>query len=178
MIVFGRLLSASALIVLTVAKVQAGDGPCVWYHLPKNITQRALAAGFEGGPGALSASISPDQMLQAEKICGLTAKNAVPLRKAEAGYMLQVLSEQWLLENGRISTQQLSGAWITMEKKAKARMERWAVTLNHDPEGYSDAYQSFVTALGNPAHLPSDSKPKVLTYLQGRALREIYEPQF
>lgn len=171
-----RLLSIFS-ILLSATAAQAGDGRCVWSHLPVFMQQRALAAGLDGGPSALSAEIPPDQLAQSEQICGLTAKNAEALRKAESGYMLQVLAERWLADNAQLSVQRLDSAWIKMDQKAKARMEQWAVALNHDPEAHDLAYRSFIVALGSP-RLPADAKPKLLTYIQGRALREVYERRY
>ncbi len=171
-----RLLSVFVMLFLSAA-AQAGDGRCVWSHLPVFIQQRALAAGLDGGPSALSAEIPPDQLVQSEHICGLTPENAEALRKAESGYMLQVLAERWLADNAKLSAGPLDRAWIKMDQKAKARMEQWAVALNHDPEAHDLAYRSFIVALGNP-RLPADAKPKLLTYLQGRALREVYERRY
>jgi hypothetical protein len=165
-------------LLLPLAAAHAGDGACVWSHLPLIIQQRALTAGLDGGPSALSAEIPPDQLVQSEQICGLTPKNAEALRKAESGYMLQVLAERWLADKAQLSAQRLDSAWIKMDQKAKARMEQWAVALNHDPETHDAAYQSFIVVLGNSTRLPVDSKPKVLTYIQGRALREVYERRY
>lgn len=142
------------------------------------IQQRALAAGLDGGPSALGAEIPPDQLVQSEQICGLTPKNSEALRKAESGYMLQVLAERWLADKAQLPAQKLDSAWIKMDKKAKARMELWAVALNHDPETHDVAYRSFIVALGSSPHLPADTKPRLLTYIQGRALREVYERRF
>jgi hypothetical protein len=52
------------------------------------------------------------------------------------------------------------------------------VSLKHDPDAYDAAYGAFLAALGNPTNLPADVKPKLLTYLQGRAFRKVFEPQF
>jgi hypothetical protein len=134
--------------------------------------------GLDGGPSALGAEIPPDQLVQSEQICGLTPKNAEVLRKAESGYMLQVLAERWLSDAAQLSARQLDSAWIKMDKKAKARIEQWAVALNHDPKTHDVAYRSFVVALGSSTHLPADAKPRLLTYIQGRALREVYERRY
>ena len=80
--------------------------------------------------------------------------------------------------NAQLTAQRLDGAWIKMDQKAKARMEQWAVALNHDPEAHDMAYRSFIAALGNSTRLPADVKPKLLHYIQGRALREVYERRF
>jgi len=172
-----RLLSVFVMIFLSAA-AQAGDGRCVWSHLPVFIQQRALTAGLDGGPSALSAAIPSDQVVQSEQICGLTPKNFEAFRRAESGYMLQVLAERWLADQAQLSSPRLESAWVKMDKKAKTRIEQWAVALNHDPETHDAAYRSFVVALGNSTHLPADSKPKLLTYIQGRALREVYERRF
>jgi hypothetical protein len=172
-----RLLSIFT-ILSSVTAAQAGDGRCVWSHLPVSIQQRALAAGLDGGPSALSAELPPDQLAQSEEICGLTPKNAEALRKAESGYMLQVLAERWLADHAQLSAMRLEGAWINMDKETKERIENWAIALNHDPEAHDAAYRSFVLALGFSTHLPADAKPRLLTYIQGRALREVYERRF
>lgn len=172
-----RLISISVVLFWSTV-AQAGDGRCIWSHLPDSTRQTALAAGIEGGPSALGAEIPPDQLVRSEKICGLTPKNAEALRKAESGYMLQVLAERWLADNAQLSRKQLDSAWINMDQKAKARIEQWAVELDHDPETHNVAYRSFIVALGASVHLPTDTKPQLLTYIQGRALREVYEPRF
>ncbi len=82
-------------------------------------------------------------------------KNAESLRKAESGYMLQVLAERWLADKAQLSRKQLGSAWINMDQKAKVRIEQWAVALDHDPETHDVAYLSFIVALGASVHLPT-----------------------
>lgn len=167
-----------ASVLLSSATAYAGDGNCVWNDLAPRTRQQALAAGLSGGPSALSAEISANEINHAEKLCGLTASNSDALRRAEAGYMLQVLAERWLTDRAQLSSQQLDRAWVGLDKKAKARFEQWAVALDHDPEAHDMVYRSFIAALGRPKSLPASAEPQLLTYVQGRALREVYERRF
>jgi hypothetical protein len=64
-----------------------------------------------------------------------------------------------------------------MNSDAKSALERWTKDLDDEPEVHDRAFQAFLAALG-AVHLPPDAKPKVLTYLQGRAFRAEYQPRF
>lgn len=123
-----RLLTVFSILLLSAA-AQAGDGRCVWPHLPVPIQQQALAAGLDNGPGALGAEIPPHQLAKSEQICGLTPENAEALRKAGSGYMLQILAERWFADAAKLSPERLESAWINMDKQAKARIEGWAIPL-------------------------------------------------
>ena len=156
----------------------AGDGSCPWNHLPAETRERALAAGLNDGPAAMSSKISPAQFAGTEQTCGVNAANQDAFRRAESGYMLQILAEQWLAKYASLTPRQLDTAWTRMDDDAKHRIEQWTVALNHDPEAHDLAYKAFIAALGNPSNLPVDSRPKLLTYVQGRAFRAIFEPRF
>lgn len=92
--------------------------------------------------------------------------------------MLQMLAERWLWDHARLSPKALDQGRRQMDAKAKARIEKWTRWLNHDPVDHDLAYNAFLAALGNPADLPPDSRPKLLTYVQGRAFRAVYETRF
>lgn len=171
------VLFSVALTASTTAAT-AGDGSCVWNRFPAETKERALAAGLAGGPKALSDSITGEQFDKAEADCGITPTNSNALHRAESGYMLQLLAERWLADNAGLSAARLDIAWTKMDEAAKSGMEQWVVTLKHDPDAHDAAYRAFLVALGNPAGLPDDVKPKMLTYIQGRAFRAVYEPQF
>jgi hypothetical protein len=119
-------IAALTALIFTTRGALAGDGSCVWNHIPAEIRQQALTAGLSGGPKALAESIAPDQYSQAESACGLTPANSDALRKAESGYILQMLAEQWLSEHAGLSAARLDDAWSKMDGNAKAGMERWA----------------------------------------------------
>ncbi|MEO6216706.1 MAG: hypothetical protein ABIO86_11795 [Sphingomonas sp.] len=165
--------------VMIDAPAHAGDGSCPWNHLPEPVRASAMEAGLAGGPGALSNKIPAADLSRAEKACGLKLDNGGALRRAESGYMLQILAEAWLQKNATLSPQRLGAAWAAMGADAKAPFLRWAITLESDPEGRNQAYGAFLKGLGDRAgSLPPDAKPKIVTYLQGRSLRSVFEPRF
>jgi hypothetical protein len=155
----------SAVFIVSAPAARAGDGSCVWNHFPADTKQRALAAGLEHGPKALADSIPRDQSDQAESDCGITSHNSNALRRAESGYMLQLLAERWLADNAGLSANQLNDAWTKMDDAAKSGMERWVVTFKYDPDAYDAAYHAFLVALGNPANLPTDVKRRIVFYI-------------
>ena len=91
---------------------------------------------------------------------------------------MQVLAERWLSSRADLSPTRLGLAWTRMDAKARSAMTQWATTLKEDPQAFDAADRAFKAALGNPHNLPADAKPIMLTYLQGRALRAVYEPLF
>jgi len=178
---FVRVLAAPVLVAFagTSGAAFAGDAACTWNKLPAPVKAAGLEAGLEGGPAALGAAIGPVEMQRAEKTCGLTDANENAFHRAEAGYMLQLLAEQWLLLHANLSREQLSSAWVKMPRADKAPMMAWAASLEHNPTGYDKPYLGFLKALGVvESKLPEDTKPKVLTYLQGRSLRALFESKY
>lgn len=170
-------LAALGLAITTPAC--AGDGSCPWRHLPTQVREHALVAGLNAGPAALIAAISEDDMRLAEASCGLTEKNAEAFHHAESGFILQILAEKWLSNNTPFTSGKLDRAWGMMDRRAKAALEAWANNLDHAPDVHERAYGAFMMQLGNYASKSSmDIRPKVITYLQGRALRSEFEPLF
>jgi hypothetical protein len=125
----------------------------------------------------MSSRIDHQSLAKAEVACGLSASTEDAFHRAESGYMLQVLSERWLLEKKGLTSNELHLAWNRMDKVARGRVEQWVVQLTPDPAGDEEAFEAFQKVIGVKNDL-RDSRPQVMTYLQGRAFRSVFEARF
>jgi hypothetical protein len=168
----------AAVLAVAAAHAQAGDGRCLWTHLPASKQPAAIDAGLVDGPEALAASFTPQEFLAAENACGATSATVEAVRRAGAGYILQLLAERWLDTKAGLKPERLDEAWTGLDRNARARLQSWALAPAPDPAAREDAYRTFVSALGDPAARHVDAAPKLLTYVQGRVFRDAYEPGF
>jgi hypothetical protein len=175
-----RVTCLLAVAVLTAAAgaAHAGDGRCLWTHLPEIKQGPALEAGLLGGPEAVAGVFTADEFQQAETACGSTPATAEAVRNAGAGYILQLLAERWLAQKAGLSPQRLDAAWNKLAPEDRSQMRRWALATDLDPAAQDTAYRAFTAALGPGPALPEDATPKILTYVQGRTFRAVYEPGF
>jgi hypothetical protein len=156
----------------------AGDGGCPWRHLSTETRDAALSAGLGGGPAALGRQIPPAELAKAEVTCGKTTANSDAFARSESGYMLQLLSEKWIGTHAGLAPATLNSAWETMDRAARSSFELWAETLAPDSAVVDKAYGAFSSRLGLQPASSEQIKPQLVTYLQGRALRAVYEPLF
>jgi hypothetical protein len=159
-------------------KSLAGDGGCPWRHLSRQTKGAALSAGLSGGPAALARQIPPAELVRAEENCGRTTANADALAHAESGYMLQILSENWIEKHTGVTPENLNLAWDSMDRGVRSGLERWAMSMVPNSDNVDKAYKAFISRLRLQPPTPELIKPQLVTYLQGRALRAVYEPLF
>lgn len=153
-------------------------GDCPWRRLPERIQLAALEAGLAGGPASMMSQIPADIMSVAEEDCGLDDHNKAAYRRAEAGYLLQLLSERWLAENYNINPSMLDAAWSNSGYQIRKSAKLWAIYLVIDPYKKERMYLGFLKVMGiGPGSMATRIKPQILTYIQGRALRNEYEPE-
>ena len=153
-------------------------GECTWKHLSGETRTAALGAGLVGGPAAVMSQVPRPQLLAAERVCGMTAANEAVFRRTEAGYILQLLAEEWFIRNSRITSLMLDRAWKAAGPDIKKPAKQWAIYLLIDPKVAESIYRSFAIRIAKPFWIGDDlMKPKMLTYIHGRALQDTYDAE-
>ncbi|MES2451986.1 MAG: hypothetical protein V4610_15610 [Pseudomonadota bacterium] len=170
---------ALGLIAVTspIRATPSTPGECVWKSLPQASRKAALDAGLAQGPLALIAQVKPE-VDAVEPACGMNADNEAAFHRAESGFMLQLLAETWLQQELKLTPERLDAAWRKLSPGARQNARLWAIYMSPDSKEFGQVYTEFAKLLvvGGEA-LPAHARPKIVTYLQGRSLRTVYEPE-
>lgn len=154
------------------------SGACPWKHLSEQTQRVTLQTGLLGGPASLMSRIPKGELASAERACGVNDKNQAVYRRAEAGYMLQIISEEWLTKYAEIPPSELDAAWKRAGDNIRNTAKKWAIYLTLEPDELNDLYSRFFRVLEAGKQLnPKNIRPQVLTYIQGRALQDAYNPE-
>jgi hypothetical protein len=122
--------------------------------------------------------IPKPQMAAAERLCGITNDNQAAYRRAEAGYMLRVLSEVALAKRLNFAPESLSAAWNKAGREVKDPAKKWAIYLTLEPVELDRLYFAFIETSGfRGRSINIDAKPEILSYLHGRALVDVYDAE-